>query len=59
MKVMVKCSNCGEKHYIREWSLREARRIKRIYKKGSYTCGKCLGYKLEPYTGILYSKYVT
>ena len=58
MKVMLKCSICGEKHYIRKFSLRKARRIKRIYKEGKYTCGKCLGYKLEPYTGILCGRYV-
>lgn len=58
MKVKVKCSICGEKHYVRKWSLRESRKIKRIYKEGSYTCGKCLGYKMNPYTGVLCGKYV-
>ncbi|EHN17094.1 hypothetical protein [Clostridium sporogenes] len=58
MKVKVKCSKCGEKFYIKEQNLKEAKQSKRIYKEGSYICGKCLGYKLNPYVGILCGRYL-
>lgn len=58
VKVKVKCSKCSEKHYIRVCSLKVAKSIKKSYKESDYTCGKCLGYKLKPYTGILAVRYL-
>ena len=58
MKVKVKCSKCSEIHYIRVNGLKVAKSIKKSYKEGHYTCGKCLRYKLKPYTGILNERYL-
>lgn len=58
MKVKVKCNKCNEKHYIKVNGLKVAKSIKKSYKTSEYTCGKCLGYKLNPYTGILGERYL-
>lgn len=58
MKVKVKCCKCNERHYIKVYNFRDAKSIKRTYKHGDYVCGKCLGYKLNPYVGILFERYL-
>lgn len=58
MRVKVKCCKCKEKHYIRAYDLKTAKSLKKSYNKGDYVCGKCLGYKLNPYVGILAGRYL-
>lgn len=58
MKVKIKCSKCNEKHYIRVSSLKVAKLFKKSFKENDFICGKCLGYKLKPYTGILAERYL-
>lgn len=58
MKVKVKCCKCNKKHYIKAYSFRDAKSKKRTYRQGGFICGKCLGYKLNPYTGILFGRFL-
>lgn len=44
MKVKFICCKCGERHYSSEWNLKNARKTKRNYKKGRFTCNKCGGF---------------
>ncbi|MDM8310818.1 hypothetical protein QUW36_01980 [Clostridium cadaveris] len=48
----MKCNKCKREDYILAYDLREARALKRAYKKGKYTCSKCCGNKLENHYGF-------
>jgi hypothetical protein len=58
MKVKFKCYKCNKKYYIRTFNLRNARKIKRMHEEGGFICGKCLGDKLNHYSGILCGRYL-
>ncbi|WP_418223548.1 hypothetical protein [Clostridium isatidis] len=58
MKVKIKCYKCNKKYYIRAYNLRIARKRKRMYEEGGFICGKCLGDKLNHYSGILCGRYL-
>lgn len=40
MIVKIKCS-CGAERVVKKDTLKEARKVKRVYKKGVYVCEKC------------------
>ncbi|MGY5237907.1 hypothetical protein [Clostridium tertium] len=53
MKVKVKCCKCSKKYYATEYDLKNARKTKRNYNQGRFTCNDCGGFSGDYSIGML------